>query len=58
MDSFFFSLPKIVRTIDNIALIEVPATKYWQLTCEDDPTLLEERYLSTYLPHDLKTITA
>ena len=36
--------------LDNIALIEVPATKYWQLTCEDDPTLLEERYLSPYLP--------
>ena len=37
--------------LDNIALIEVPAIKYWQLTCEDDPTLLEERYLSTYLPY-------
>jgi transcriptional regulator with XRE-family HTH domain len=36
--------------LNNIALIEVPATKYWQLTCEDDPTLLEERNLSPYLP--------
>ena len=37
--------------LDNIALIEVPATKYWQFTCEDDPSLMEERYLSAYLPY-------
>lgn len=42
--------------LDNIALIEVPATKFWQLTCEDDPNLLKERYLSPYLPYDNNTI--
>ena len=36
--------------LNNISSIEVPATKFWQLTCEDSPTLLEERYLSSYLP--------
>ena len=36
--------------LDKIALIEIPATEYWQLACEDDPTLSEERCLSAYLP--------
>ncbi|MBW4533360.1 MAG: helix-turn-helix domain-containing protein [Pleurocapsa minor HA4230-MV1] len=36
--------------LDNIALIEVPAIKYWQLACEDSPDLLEHRELSPYLP--------
>ena len=42
--------------LDKIALIEVPATKFWQLTCEDDPNLLQERYLSPYLPYENNTV--
>jgi hypothetical protein len=37
--------------LDRIALIEVPAIKYWQIACEDSPDLLDRRELSPYMPH-------
>lgn len=43
--------------LDNIALIEVPAIKYWQIACEDSPDLLENRELSSYLPYQNGSIT-
>ncbi|MDJ0621043.1 MAG: helix-turn-helix transcriptional regulator [Calothrix sp. MO_192.B10] len=37
--------------LDHIALIEVPAIKYWQIACEDSPDLLDIRDISPYMPH-------
>lgn len=37
--------------LDHIALIEVPAIRYWQIYCEEDPDSLDIRELSPYMPH-------
>ncbi|MFN6558518.1 MAG: helix-turn-helix transcriptional regulator [Nostoc sp. ChiSLP01] len=36
--------------LEQIALIEVPAVKFWQMACASEPTLLELRDTSPYLP--------
>ncbi|MGF1989554.1 MAG: helix-turn-helix domain-containing protein [Nostoc sp. ZfuVER08] len=36
--------------LEQIALIEVPAIKFWQMACASEPTLLELRDISPYLP--------
>lgn len=36
--------------LDQIALIEIPAIKFWQVACECNPDSLEIRGLSSYLP--------
>lgn len=37
--------------LNHIALIEVPAIRYWQIASEENPDLLNIRELSAYMPH-------